>query len=200
MKFKTSSIIAILAISLCIIAASFVFFHKNSESGNNSTDEIKNESELIFGVIKSFEVIDGQYKLIIANNNGEYIVNVPASVDIKFPEFYEGNNISSGGLVEIKYSGIMTRSIPPILTASSVLYYPPEFVTSGIVTKIDEMNGYKRFLVEGKNSLCYVTVTNDTLVSGKLDEVSINSTVTYSSVIQLMSYPGQCAAIHFIVN
>ncbi|MBA2862994.1 hypothetical protein [Methanococcus maripaludis] len=200
MKFKTGSIIAILAIFLCIIVASFVFFSKNSESSNDLTDDSKYGSEIIFGVIKSIEVMDGKYRLLIINNNGEYVVNVPENVDIKFPEFYEGNNISAGGLVEINYSGIMTRSFPPILAASSVNYYPPEFVTCGKVAEIDEVNGYKRFLVEGENNLCYVTITNDTLVSGELTDASINSTVTYTSIIQLLSYPGQCAAIHFIVN
>ncbi|WP_459202441.1 hypothetical protein [Methanococcus sp. CF] len=200
MKFKTCSIIAILAIILCITAASFVIFQKNSEQNNNVADDSKYGSELIFGIINSVEVINGEYRLTITNNNGEYIVNVPENVDINFPNLCDSTNISAGGLVEINYSGIMTKSIPPILTASSVIYYPPEFVTSGTVTEISEVNGYKRFLVEGKNSLCYVTVTNDTLVSGDLKNVSINSTVTYSSVIQLMSYPGQCAAIHFIIN
>jgi len=200
MKFKNTTIIAILAIFLCIIAASFVFFSKNSELNNDLTNNSEYGSKLIFGVVNSVEISDGQYKLLITNSNGEYVVNVPKSVDITFPEFYDGNNLSTGGLVEIKYSGIMTRSFPPILAASSVLYYPPEFVTTGSVTKIDEINGYKRFLVEGENSLCYVAVTNDTLVSGELADVSINSTVTYTSEIQLLSYPGQCAAIHFIIN
>lgn len=200
MKFKTSSMIAILAVFLCIIAGSFVIFQKNSEQSNNVADDSKYGSELIFGIINSVEVADGNYKLLMNNSNGEYVVNVPESVDIKFPEIYEGDNISVGGLVEINYSGIMTWSFPPILTASSVLYYPPEFVTSGTVTEISEVNDYKRFLVEGENSLCYVSVTNDTIVSGDLNNVKINSTVTYSSIIQLMSYPGQCGAIHFIVH
>ncbi|MBA2850816.1 hypothetical protein HNP86_000947 [Methanococcus maripaludis] len=200
MKFKTSSIIAILAVFLCIIAGSFVIFQKNAEPSDNSIKDSNYGSEIIFGVIKSIEVADGNYKLLINNSNGEYVVNVPESVDIKFPEIYEGDNIAVEGLVEINYSGIMTRSFPPILTASSVLYYPPEFVTSGKVTEIDFVNDYKRFLVEGENSLCYVSVTNDTLVSGDPNNVKINSTVTYSSIIQLMSYPGQCGALHFIVH
>ncbi|GAA0128565.1 hypothetical protein MMMIC1C10_09890 [Methanococcus maripaludis] len=108
MKFKTSSMIAILAVFLCIIAGSFVIFQKNSEQSNNVADDSKYGSELIFGIINSVEVADGNYKLLMNNSNGEYVVNVPESVDIKFPEIYEGDNISVGGLVEINYSGIMT--------------------------------------------------------------------------------------------
>ena len=65
------------------------------------------------------------------------------------------------------------------ITSYNVCY--TKLLRTGSVTKIDEINGYKRFLVDGENSLCYVAVTNDTLVSGELADVSINSTVTYTS-------------------
>jgi len=199
MKFKTTTLIVILTIFLLLIVTGFLYT-QNLESKDNLTNNSKNESEVLIGIIKSVEIIDVQYKIFIINNNGEYVVNIPKDVEIDFPEMYDRSNISVGGVIEIKYSGIMTRSLPPILTASSVLYYPPEFVTTGVVTEIGEQNGFKRFLVEGENSLCYVTVTNDTIVSGDLTDISINSTVTYTSVIQLLSYPGQCGAIHFIIN
>ncbi|ABR55502.1 conserved hypothetical protein [Methanococcus vannielii SB] len=199
MKKNNMLIGVLLAFCCCLIVASFAFFPKDANLDNNVLENGEKNHEKIVGVIEFIESFEKYERLhIIGGNGNKYVVNVQNDTKIEFLEFSK-SEISVGGLIEVKYNGVMTKSLPPILNADSLIYYPKEIVTTGKVLEIGEMNGYKRFLIEGENSLCYVTVTNDTIISGNLSDVKIDDIVTYTSIIQLLSYPGQCAAIHFIV-
>ncbi len=170
------------ALALALLSLSF---HAAAETAAPSADAFT-----LTDVPSTFEglitEVDSGYFVMNAVNEGSVRANLDDTT------VYEGtvakDTLAVGQYVYVLYNGVMTRSLPPQISAQKVSC----FKVTGTVTSLMD-NG---FLLEGDTVLGTVVVHTD----ATLPPVFLNVPVTlYYNGVMSMSMPPQISAVHLVV-
>jgi hypothetical protein len=173
-----------LALALAFMLLS-LSFHAAAETTATSADgfTLKDVATTFEGLITE---VESGYFVFNAANEG------PVRANLDDTTVYEGtaskDTLAVGQYVYVLYNGVMTRSLPPQISAQKVSC----FEATGTVTSLLD-NG---FVLEGDAVLGTVVVHTDVT----LPPVFLNVPVTlYYSGVMSMSMPPQISAVHLVV-
>ena len=166
---------------------------ERSTENDQSTDNMPEEEEvveipMISGVIS--EINDAQY-----DENGKLLSATLLVTDGEYPQvevFYNAEDtvlegveaLEIGNYVYVQYNGVMTRAIPPQITAEQVSVWKLE----GTVTAI-EADGFMLDTAEQGEVWCNATVE-------QLSTLTVGASLTvYTNGIMTLSLPAQVTAV-----
>ena len=166
---------------------------ERSTENDQSTDNMPEEEEvveipMISGVIS--EINDAQY-----DENGKLLSATLLVTDGEYPQvevFYNAEDtvlegveaLEIGNYVYVQYNGVMTRAIPPQITAEQISVWKLE----GTVTAI-EADGFMLDTAEQGEVWCNATVE-------QLSTLAVGASLTvYTNGIMTLSLPAQVTAV-----